>query len=114
VNIHAVNFTFGVSDYRRQLHQIRTALRDHRGPIIMTGDFNSWRLRRQRMLQQLVSDLNLEAPEYKLDNRVRMFGHALDHIYTRGFSAQPVISPVVTSSDHNPLVTRLGLAGDRR
>ncbi len=111
VNIHAVNFTFGVSDYRRQLQQIRTALQDHRGPVIMTGDFNSWRLRRQHLLQQLVDDLGLKAPEYKLDNRVRVFGHAIDHIYIRGFSSQPAISPVVTSSDHNPLVVRLGLIG---
>lgn len=110
VNIHAVNFTFGVSDYRRQLHQIREALQDHHGPIIMTGDFNSWRLRRQRLLKQLVTDLSLKTPEYTVDNRVRVFGHALDHIYFRGFSAQPVVSPVVTSSDHNPLVARLTLS----
>lgn len=111
VNIHAINFTFGLKDYRHQLQQIRSALQGHTGPLILTGDFNSWRLRRQHLLQQLADDLELHTPKYGLDNRVKVFGLALDHIYIRGFSSHPVFSPSVTSSDHNPLVVRLGLGG---
>ncbi len=112
VNIHSINFTFGIKDYRDQLQQIRAALEDHRGPLIMTGDFNSWRLRRQHLLQQLADDLALHTPDYGLDNRVKIFGRPIDHIYIRGFSSHPVISPVVTSSDHNPMLVRLGLLGN--
>ncbi len=112
VNIHSINFTFGIKDYRDQLQQIRVALQDHSGPIIMTGDFNSWRLRRQHLLQQLVDDLALHTPDYGLDNRVKIFGRPIDHIYIRGFSSNSAISPVVTSSDHNPMLVQLGLLGD--
>ena len=46
VNIHAVNFSWGTGAFQQQFEQIRDVLRDHEGPVILSGDFNTWRKHR--------------------------------------------------------------------
>jgi endonuclease/exonuclease/phosphatase (EEP) superfamily protein YafD len=113
VNIHAINFTLGVKPYRRQLARITEALRDHQGPLILSGDFNSWRNDREKLLQAMVDELRLSTLDYGDDHRIEVFGHRIDHVYVRGLEALSTTSTAVTSSDHNPINVSLGLIPDQ-
>ncbi len=109
VNVHGVNFSFGVTEFQRQIDQIRTVLESHDGPIVLAGDFNTWRGRRARIVETLVRDLSLHAPDFGRDHRTRVMGWPLDHVYVRGLTAGQVDSEPVRSSDHNPLMLSLAL-----
>ena len=109
VNVHAVNFSLGLGSYKRQFAQITDVLNGHHGPIIMSGDFNTWRQGRTDTITAMADELELSAIEFSDDNRTRVFGSPLDHIYVRGLSATSSASSVVTSSDHNPLTVTLSM-----
>ena len=108
-NVHAVNFSLGLGAYKRQFAQIANVLEGHQGPIIVSGDLNTWRAGRTRTIEAMAEELELTAVEFSDDNRTRFFGSPLDHIYVRGLSATSSDSSVVTSSDHNPLTVTLGM-----
>lgn len=109
VNVHAVNFSLGLGSYKRQFKQISDVLERHQGPIIFSGDLNTWRAGRTQTIEAMASKLGLSAVEFSDDNRKRFFGSPLDHIYVRGLSATHSDSSVVTSSDHNPMTVTLGM-----
>jgi len=109
VNVHAVNFSLGLGAYKRQFAQIANVLEGHQGPIILSGDLNTWRAGRTRTIEAMAEELELTAIEFSEDNRTRFLGSPLDHIYVRGLSATTSDSSVVTSSDHNPLTVTLGM-----
>jgi endonuclease/exonuclease/phosphatase (EEP) superfamily protein YafD len=105
VNVHAVNFSLGLGSYKRQFAQIVDVLEGHQGPIILSGDLNTWRAGRTQTIAAMAEELN----EFSDDNRTRFFGSPLDHIYVRGLFPTSSDSSVVTSSDHNPLTVTLSL-----
>ena len=107
VNIHAVNFTFGVRHFRDQLEKISAVLPDHDGPIILSGDFNTWRKKRFELVRDLGERLGLEAVHFEHDRRKLALGFALDHIYVRGLTEKEASTRVVFTSDHNPMMVRL-------
>jgi endonuclease/exonuclease/phosphatase (EEP) superfamily protein YafD len=107
VNIHAVNFTFGTRDFEGQIQEAMSVLRDHSGPILLSGDFNTWHSRRSRVLNEMTGSLDLETLTFDEDHRKRVFGQALDHIYVRGLEVIEATSREVDSSDHNPMSARL-------
>ncbi len=109
VNVHAVNFSLGLDSYKRQLEQIASVLATHAGPIILSGDLNTWRDGRMRTVEALAAALDLEALDYADDRRSLFFGRPLDHIFVRGLTATAVRSTPVTSSDHNPLSVSLSM-----
>ncbi len=107
INIHAVNFTFGVEDFRDQLEPLAQLLAQHPGPAILAGDFNTWSDARQQLVDQLLGDRGLTALEFGEDLRTTAFGRPLDHIYVRGLRAESAEVIPVQSSDHNALRARL-------
>lgn len=107
VNIHAINFSFGLADYRQQLEEVRDVLSVHEGPVVFSGDFNTWRKGRYEALQELTAELGARSVEFDVDHRVEFFGSTLDHIFVRGFEVLAASSYVVESSDHNPLSVSL-------
>lgn len=109
VNLHAVNFTFGLTEFREQFTALRRLLADHHGPIILAGDLNTWSQKRQALVDEFTSEFGLEAVSFEPDLRTRVFGRALDHIYVRGLRALSAEVIPVGTSDHNPLRVRLGL-----
>ncbi|MGI9202499.1 MAG: endonuclease/exonuclease/phosphatase family protein [Woeseiaceae bacterium] len=109
VNIHAVNFTFGTRGFQEQIRQAQSVLDDHAGPILLSGDFNTWRRRRSEILVEITDSLGLETIQYDEDNRKRVFGQPLDHIYVRGLEVLEATTRNVTSSDHNPMSARVRL-----
>lgn len=109
INLHAVNFTFGLEDLQEQLRPLVELLITHRGPAILAGDFNTWSTARQRLIDQVLFQHGLEPLAFEPDLRTTVFGMALDHIYVRGLAAEYTEVIPVTSSDHNALRARLRL-----
>ncbi len=108
VNVHAVNFAVGLSEFRNQVRDLYEVIGRHDGPVIFSGDFNTWRSSRLKILRSLNAEHGLHPIRFADDKRTRMFGHALDHIFVRGLRALSAHVKPVDSSDHNPLITTLG------
>lgn len=108
-NVHAINFTPGTGHFRRQLEAVSETLAEHPGPLIVCGDFNTWRGKRVRILGELIDRLGLEAITFEQDLRRYSFGFALDHIFYRGLRPKTGHVRHVHSSDHNPLSATLGI-----
>ena len=111
VNVHAVNFTFGTDEYAAQFRQLGEVLAAHTGPIILSGDLNTWRGKRARIVADLAESLSLSPVGFDTDHRKRMFGKALDHIYVRGLQILDAETEIVSTSDHNPMIAEFGIAG---
>lgn len=103
VNIHAINFSLGLEDFRRQIVRVEKVLADHKGPIIFSGDFNTWHDDRNNIVQQVVENLGMSELVFDQDMRTQVFGQHLDHIYIRGLHSLSSSTKEVHSSDHNPM-----------
>jgi endonuclease/exonuclease/phosphatase (EEP) superfamily protein YafD len=112
VNVHAINFTFGMIDFEEQIGRALAPLTEHSGPILLSGDFNTWHAGRAETLKQMVDTLGLVALDYGEDHRKTAFGLPLDHIYVRGLRATEVKTSRVDTSDHNPMSVKLRIDGD--
>jgi endonuclease/exonuclease/phosphatase (EEP) superfamily protein YafD len=108
-NIHGINFTLGVQDLANQFAQVRAVVDAHDGPVVVSGDFNTWRAERTRVLEEMLASLGLTGLEFDVDHRKRFFGWALDHIYVRGLHSENATTMSSRASDHNPMTVRLRL-----
>jgi len=111
-NIHGVNFTLGSSDLSAQLQAIREVIREHTGPIILAGDFNTWSNARMEVVRQLAASHKLQAVTFAIQQPMGHFGHQLDHIYYRGLIPLQSRVTEVKSSDHYPLTVTFSLDND--
>ena len=103
---------FGVRDLANQFAQVRAVIDAHDGPVVVSGDFNTWRSQRTIVLQEMLSALGLAPLEFDIDHRKRFFGWALDHIYVRGLQSEHATTMSSRASDHNPMSVRLRLTED--
>jgi endonuclease/exonuclease/phosphatase (EEP) superfamily protein YafD len=104
VNLHAVNFSFGVKAYRKQLNKAAALIRSHKGPVIFGGDLNTWSNKRQGVVDSVADELGLIPVPFSPDHRTTQFGKPLDHLYVRGLAWQSTETREVSTSDHNPLL----------
>ena len=109
INVHLINFEWGISAYQTQLEQLFSFVENHQGPIIISGDFNAWNERRLNLINNLMQKYGLDAVTLSQDERLRFLGYPLDYIFTRGVKVVSATSEVVTSSDHNPLLVEFEL-----
>lgn len=109
INVHLINFEWGISAYQAQLEQLFSFVENHQGPIIISGDFNAWNERRLNLVNNLMQKYGLDAVTLSQDERLRFLGYPLDYIFTRGVKVLSATSEVVTSSDHNPLLVEFEL-----
>ena len=109
INVHLINFEWGISAYQAQLEQLFSFVENHQGPIIMAGDFNAWNEDRLNLVNNLMKKYGLDSVALSQDERVRFLGYPLDYIFTRGVKVVNATSEVVTSSDHNPLLMEFEL-----
>ena len=112
INIHGVNFSLGMRELRRQLTAAESIIAAHSGPVVFSGDFNTWRGARATLMDSTVSALGLEALQYEADHRKRVLGWPLDHIYVRGLDTVTATTHELDSSDHNPMRVEFRLAPD--
>ena len=109
INVHLINFEWGISAYQTQLEQLFSFVENHQGPIIMSGDFNAWNERRLNLVNNMMQKYGLNAVTLSQDERLRFLGYSLDYIFMRGVKVVSATSEVVTSSDHNPLLVEFEL-----
>ena len=102
-NIHGINFTLGTEAYEQQISALSQAIINHKGPVVVAGDFNTWSDNRMEIVDRMAERLSLKAITYKNHNRLTMFGNPLDHVFYRGLELITEDSLSVTSSDHNPI-----------
>ncbi|WP_108649941.1 endonuclease/exonuclease/phosphatase family protein [Dongshaea marina] len=104
VNIHSVNFDLSVSAYREQLQKLTRLIRHHEGPVILAGDLNSWSEKRQLLLEHEAAQLKLKPARIAPDQRMRVMGRPLDHLYYRGLSLVSATAVATEGSDHHPIL----------
>lgn len=104
VNVHAVNFSLGVDVYSKQLGPIGKQLLQHKGPVIMAGDFNAWSRLRIRELYRFARAASLREVHFSDDHRRRAFGRPLDFVFYRDLQVEDASVLVTQASDHNPLL----------
>jgi len=104
VNIHSINLTLGTGSFKKQLQKVENILSLHYGPVIISGDVNTWSGKRMAILKDFSNRLGLKAVPFNKQNRTRIFGRAVDHIYYRGLTVTDAEVIKVTSSDHNPML----------
>ncbi|NAX22273.1 endonuclease/exonuclease/phosphatase family protein [Vibrio sp. V39_P1S14PM300] len=110
VNIHAVNFTYGTKEYRRQLNTLTEALMQHPGPVIIAGDFNSWSKERLQVMRNTLEMIGVHEVSYLPDHRKQFInGLPLDHVFYKGLKFEKAEAPSTDASDHNPLMVQFSL-----
>jgi endonuclease/exonuclease/phosphatase (EEP) superfamily protein YafD len=114
INLHGVNFSFGMRELRRQMAAAERIIAAHQGPVIFSGDFNTWRGGRTDLVQQTVSRLGLKPVRYDVDHRKRFLGRPLDHVHVRGLDVVKSTSYDLDSSDHNPMLVEFRFAPGAR
>jgi endonuclease/exonuclease/phosphatase (EEP) superfamily protein YafD len=106
VNVHALNFVTRKS-YIREVERLFAELAEHRGPLLVAGDFNTreFFLRgRRRALRKIAAKYGLTEVPVKKDRRP--FG--LDRLFVRGIKAKPItLLKRIKTSDHTALFTEL-------
>ncbi len=109
VNMHAINFTFGVKAFAKQLHEVGHILKAHAGPVVFSGDLNTWTQARKDVLLPFISEFDLTEVTFAPDHRSHKMGHPVDYIFTRGLAVKQSRVVEVDTSDHNPLIVTLAL-----
>jgi endonuclease/exonuclease/phosphatase (EEP) superfamily protein YafD len=109
VNIHAINFTFGTRRFKEQVNIALAVVDDHDGPVLMSGDFNTWHWRQSAVLQEMTEERGFEVLSFDNDHRTRAFGQVLDYIFVRDLQVLDSSTADYSSSDHNPMYVRFSL-----
>ncbi len=109
VNVHAVNFSFGVDVYTRQLNKLGIHIKKHRGPVILGGDFNAWSRQRINALKRFIRSVGLKEVTYLDDLRTLAFGRPLDYVFYRGLQIEKSNIIKTNASDHNPIEIKFRL-----
>ena len=111
-NIHMINFSLDPAVYRAQLKKTAEVLAKHPGPMIISGDFNSWNSERLRILAEITKELGAREVVFDRDQRTTFMGRQVDHIFYRNLVPLEAVTEKVTTSDHNPMLITFRLADE--
>lgn len=103
VHVHIINFTLGTRPVQDQLLDLGAILAQHAGPVIVCGDFNTWKEARIDLLKDWIHEQGLNEVTFSPDHRTTFFGHAVDYVFYRGLEVTQAVIHEVSTSDHNPL-----------
>ncbi len=110
VNIHAINFVPHFV-FRKEMNLIWHKVKDYSGPMIISGDFNTWNRSRLKSLLKATAQLGLTMVEYPYSKPIKTLNRQpLDHIFYRGLNldrAKAIAVPHI--SDHNPLFAEFSI-----
>lgn len=105
VNLHAINFV-SAAVFVEEIERLIAVLQQREGPMIVSGDFNTWSRKRLDYLERFARAINLFPAVFENGHYIkRRFAKPLDHVYYRGLtleSAEAVDTRNV--SDHNPII----------
>jgi len=107
VNLHAINFVNN-TDFKNELDYLYASVHNHKGAMIVAGDFNTWNLKRVQFLNEFTQNLSLRKVEFGDERHIKkIFANSLDHIFYRDLNL--IYSEVIDSkkiSDHNPIIAK--------
>ena len=110
VNVHLINFEINPTSYEEQLRTLMQLISQHQGPLVLSGDFNSWNGYRAQIIRKVINEFDLEEVSFAQDHRLRFLGNPLDHIFVRGLNVLNATTEPTESSDHAPLLLEVELA----
>jgi endonuclease/exonuclease/phosphatase (EEP) superfamily protein YafD len=102
-NVHIINFTLATSPVSEQLLDLGAILTEHIGPVVIGGDFNTWKQKRITLLMDWTHKHRLHTVIFEEDQRSTFFGHPVDYIFYRDLEVVKATCSNITSSDHNPM-----------
>ncbi|WP_373020646.1 endonuclease/exonuclease/phosphatase family protein [Thiomicrorhabdus sp.] len=105
VNIHAINFVPHTL-FKKELQLLWSKLAHLEGPMIISGDFNTWNRTRLKTLHHATDQLGLKKVEYPDSHNIKtLMRQPLDHIFFRDLVlTESNALHVPEISDHNPLI----------
>ena len=109
-NIHGINFSMGYNAFQEQCDRLESMLTTHKGPMIISGDFNTWNSNRMSRVDALAKRLNLSPVPFSENLKSTFFGQYVDHVYYRELEMKSAVTLIVATSDHNPLTVVFKLA----
>jgi len=114
VNVHGININIDLDGFKEQIRYIAEVVMRHDGPVILAGDFNTWREARLDHLSKLVKEMKLVKIDFgsNADYVETMFGNPLDHIFISKEKLEVIkgsqdVIVNIKSSDHRPLFVEL-------
>ena len=110
LNVHLINFEMNPTAYEEQLRTLMKLVSQHQGPLVLSGDFNSWNGYRAQIIQKVINEFGLEEVSFEQDHRLRFLGNPLDHVFVRGLNVLNATTEPTESSDHAPLLLEVELA----
>jgi endonuclease/exonuclease/phosphatase (EEP) superfamily protein YafD len=115
VNAHLINFV-ELSHFQAQLQTLEARIAEHLGPIIFSGDCNTWSVSRWFLLQQMATRLGLTQTRFSFGDRLKikrfLLSPPLDYIFYRGLRQHLTMTHVFgefSSSDHNPMLVEFSV-----
>ncbi|MGI0153202.1 endonuclease/exonuclease/phosphatase family protein [Pseudidiomarina sp. WS423] len=110
VNIHAINFV-RTQQFSQEIELIKNEILDHKGPLIVAGDFNVWSRQRRLRLLRFCRSIGLKHAIMADPHHIKTYRqHPLDFIFYRNLSLQQAAALDTSAvSDHNPLYARFKL-----
>jgi endonuclease/exonuclease/phosphatase (EEP) superfamily protein YafD len=106
INVHSLNFV-STDKWQAQLLEIATLIKNHKGPAIFAGDFNTWNDKRLNILHDVVvRRLGFTAlfKTYNPEGRMAFAGRPLDHLFYRGVKyLEHDVLEDVKGSDHKAI-----------
>lgn len=107
-NSHFINFV-SLAKFRAQMSDLEHNIATHRGPVLFSGDFNTWNLPRTTVIDEVVGRLGLKAVIFESStNREQTFlpFPTLDYIFYRDLQVRGSGQRLhhVFSSDHKPMI----------
>ncbi|WP_319381809.1 endonuclease/exonuclease/phosphatase family protein [Thiomicrorhabdus sp.] len=104
INIHAINFVPNRL-FKQELSHLWNLVSEKKGPMIVSGDFNTWNKARVSFLENTARQLGLEQVVYPDVSPIRTLNRQiLDYVFYRGLKVHSSRAfDVKHISDHNPL-----------
>ena len=97
INIHGINFVMN-NNLKNQIEETEELIKNHIGPIIFSGDFNTWNSGRTNSVNKFMEDNGLEKVEFPNDKRKIL---ELDRFYYRDLIlVESNLIQELDSSDH--------------
>jgi len=103
VNTHGINFIRSAL-FKAQMSDLEKKIKNHQGPVIFAGDFNTWNKKRVVILSGIVNRLDMKTAAFAQDFRTKRFGYFLDYVFYKDLEIkQTNVFKDISSSDHKAM-----------
>nr|WP_081695390.1 endonuclease/exonuclease/phosphatase family protein [Psychromonas sp. SP041] len=113
INLHGVNFTFTAEPLKAQVTPYLQLIKQHKGPILISGDFNTWSEDRTTEIIDTLVNAGFNETQFTKDKRLIVFGLPLDHVFYRGLTLIKAQSISTIASDHSPQLVTFALPKEK-